>query len=175
MKFIAEFVRILNFLPIFIAIFHKPYGDVLYCTARFFGLLFLVAELVLLPGVSIGAVLALVCYGSSVYLAFRDFGPVTGTVVILVILVLSVIATVVSLRAKTWQRFSLKQEIRSSSMPVIPAEELQVGDRGVTLSRLSPMGKVEIGGRTYEAKSQEPMSTSSAMSRSWDSRISALS
>lgn len=92
----------------------------------FFGLLFLVAELVLLPGVSIGAVLALVCYGSSVYLAFRDFGPVTGTVVILVILVLSVIATVVSLRAKTWQRFSLKQEIRSSSMPVIPAEELQV-------------------------------------------------
>ena len=117
----------------------------------FFGLLFLVAELVLLPGVSIGAVLALVCYGSSVYLAFRDFGPVTRTVVILV---LSVIATVVSLRAKTWQRFSLKQEIRSSSMPVIPAEELQVGDRGVTLSRLSPMGKVEIGGRTYEAKSQ---------------------
>ena len=104
----------------------------------FFGLLFLVAELVLLPGVSIGAVLALVCYGSSVYLAFRDFGPVTGTVVILVILVLSVIATVVSLRAKTWQRFSLKQEIRSSSMPVIPAEEF----------------KVEIGGRTYEAKSQ---------------------
>lgn len=31
---------------------------------------------------------------------------------------------------------------------------MQVGDRGVTLSRLSPMGKVEIGGRTYEAKSQ---------------------
>ena len=32
------------------------------------GLLFLVAELVLLPGVSIGAILALVCYGSSIYL-----------------------------------------------------------------------------------------------------------
>ena len=121
----------------------------------FFGLLFLVAELVLLPGVSIGAVLALVCYGSSVYLAFRDFGPVTGSVVIVVILILSLIATVVSLRAKTWQRFSLKQEIRSSSMPVTPAEELQVGDRGVTLSRLSPMGKVEIGGRIYEAKSTD--------------------
>ena len=120
----------------------------------FFGLLFLVAELVLLPGESIEAVLALVSSGSSVYLAFRDFGPVTGTVVILVILVLSVIATVVSLRAKTWQRFSLKQEIRSSSMPVIPAEELQVGVRGGTLSRLSPMGKVVFGGRSYEAMSQ---------------------
>lgn len=119
----------------------------------FFGLLFLVAELVLLPGVSIGALLALVCYGSSVYLAFRDFGTGAGILVIVIILVLSLVATVISLRAKTWQRFSLKQEIRSSSTPVMPAEELQIGDRGVTLSRLSPMGKVEIGGRTYEAKS----------------------
>ena len=58
----------------------------------FFGLLFLVAELVLLPGVSIGAVLALVCYGSSVYLAFRDFGPVTGSVVIVVILIVMMAA-----------------------------------------------------------------------------------
>lgn len=122
----------------------------------FFGILFLVAELVLLPGVSVGAILSLVCYGSSIYLAFRDFGPVTGSVVIAVILVLSLVATVVSLRAKTWQRFSLKQEIRSSSMAVTPAEELRPGDRGVTVSRLSPMGKVEIAGRIYEAKSQGP-------------------
>ena len=118
-----------------------------------FGLLFLVAELVLLPGVSIGAVLSLVCYGSSIYLAYRDYGPVTGTLVVLVILVLSLVATVISLRAKTWQRFSLKQKISSSSMPATPEQELNVGDRGTTLSRLSPMGKIEVGGKIYEAKS----------------------
>ena len=118
-----------------------------------FGLLFLVAEIVLLPGVSIGAVLALVCYGSAVYLAFTDFGLWSGVAVIAVIALLSLLAVIISLRAKTWQRFSLKQEIRSSSMPVLPADELRIGDRGTTLSRLSPMGKVEIAGRTYEAKS----------------------
>lgn len=118
----------------------------------FFGLLFLVAELVLLPGVSIGAILSLVCYGGSIYLAFRDFGTAAGVAVIVVILLLSAAAVVVSLRAKTWQRFSLRQEIRSSSS-VLPAEELRVGQRGVTLSRLSPMGKVEIDGKVYEAKS----------------------
>lgn len=117
-----------------------------------FGLMFLIAELVLLPGVSIGAVLSLVCYGSSIYLAFRDYGPVAGVAVILIVLVLSLAVTVISLRAKTWQRFSLRQEIRSSSGS-LPAEELKIGDRGTTLSRLSPMGKVEIGGRIYEAKS----------------------
>ena len=44
----------------------------------FFGLLFLVAELVLLPGVSIGAILALVSYGGAIYIAFRDYGPLAG-------------------------------------------------------------------------------------------------
>ncbi len=120
----------------------------------FLGLLFLVAELVLLPGVSIGALLSLVCYGSSIYLAFRDYGPLTGFIVVLVILVLSVVSVVFSLRAKTWQRFSLKQEIRSSSMPE-PDKELQVGARGKSVSRLSPMGKIRIDGRLYEAKSQD--------------------
>lgn len=120
----------------------------------FFGLLFLVAELVLLPGVSIGALLSLVCYGSSIYLAFRDYGPLTGALVVIAILVLSFVAIVFSLRAKTWQRFSLKQEIRSSSMPE-PDKELQIGARGTSVSRLSPMGKVVIDGRIYEAKSQD--------------------
>ncbi len=120
----------------------------------FLGLLFLVAELVLLPGVSIGALLSLVCYGSSIYLAFRDYGPLTGFIVVLVILVLSVVSVVFSLRAKTWQRFSLKQEIRSSSMPE-PDKELQIGARGKSVSRLSPMGKIMIDGRLYEAKSQD--------------------
>lgn len=118
----------------------------------FFGLLFLVAEIVLLPGVSIGAVLAMVCYGSSIYLAFRDFGTMGGVVVIAVIVALSFAATVLSLRSKTWQRFSLRQEIDSSSMPS-PHDKVRIGDRGITLSRLSPMGKVQIDGHIYEAKS----------------------
>ena len=116
------------------------------------GVLFLVAELVLLPGVSLGALFALVCYGSAIYTAFADYGPFTGGIVVLIILALSFVATVLSLRSKTWQRFSLRQKIDSSSMPS-PQTRLRVGERGVTLSRLSPMGRVEIGGELYEAKS----------------------
>ena len=117
-----------------------------------FGVLFLVAELVFLPGVSVGAVLSVVCYGSAIYFAFSHYDSWVGALVILLVVALSLAATVVSLRAKTWQRLSLRQEIGSSSTPR-PDEELRVGDRGTTLSRLSPMGKVEIGGRIYEAKS----------------------
>lgn len=117
------------------------------------GLLFLVAEIVLLPGVSVGALLALVCDGSAIYLAFRYHDTPTGIAVVALVVVLSLVVTVLSLRAKTWQRFSLKQRVDSSSMPSTPDQELQVGDRGMTLSRLSPMGTVEVGGKVYEAKS----------------------
>lgn len=115
------------------------------------GVLFLVAELVFLSGSFIGTLLSLICYGSAVFLAFGDYGYAAGIVSIAAVALLSLIATVISLRAKTWQRLSLAQEIRSSSME-IPEQKLKIGDRGITVSRLSPMGKVEIGGNIYEAK-----------------------
>lgn len=118
------------------------------------GVLFLVAELLLLPGISVGTILSLVCYGSAVYLAFDGYGTLTGAITIAVVLLLSLITTLVSLRAKTWQRLSLKQEIDSSSMQ-LPEKEISVGARGISISRLSPMGKVEIDGKSYEAKSAD--------------------
>lgn len=39
----------------------------------FFGLLFLVAELVLLPGVTVGAALALLCDGCAIWLGVPGF------------------------------------------------------------------------------------------------------
>lgn len=120
----------------------------------FLGVLFLVAELLLLPGISVGTILSLVCYGIAIYLAFDGYGACTGGVVIAVVLLLSLITTIISLRAKTWQRFSLKQEIDSSSMQ-LPETVVAIGTRGISVSRLSPMGKVEIDGKTYEAKSAD--------------------
>ena len=119
------------------------------------GLLFLLAEILLLPGVSVGAILALVCYGCAAWLAFAWFGPTAGGTAIAAIVLLSALLTVWALRAKTWQRLSLEQQIDSAGNTAPQNDDIKVGDRGVTVSRLSPMGTVEIGGRRYEAKSAE--------------------
>ena len=116
------------------------------------GLLFLLVELVLLPGVSVGALLTLVCYGSALYLAFTNFGTTVGLIVLASILMLSIVAIIFSLRAKTWRRLSLNEEVTSSSMPS-PEQSLKIGDTGRALSRLAPMGKVEFSGQIFEAKS----------------------
>ena len=117
-----------------------------------FGVLFLVAELLLITGSVIGTLLAMVCYGSAIYLAFAQHGTTTGSIVVAAVALVSLLATIISLRAKTWRKISLHQELESSSMPQ-PEQKLKIGDQGVALSRLAPTGKVEIGGEVFEARS----------------------
>ena len=117
------------------------------------GILFLLAELLLLPGISIGGILAMVCYGGAIWYAFDSLGVMAGVWTIVVVGVVSLISLLFSLRAKTWNRFALKQNIDSTSMPQ-PEQELSVGVVGVAISRLAPMGKVSIAGKVYEAKSE---------------------
>ncbi len=114
-------------------------------------LLFLLAELVLLPGVTIAGIIALVCGGSAIYLSFVDFGTQVGWIVVAAEVVLSCLTIVLSLRSKTWQRFALRQQVTSAASEPIESR-VAIGKRGKTLSRLSPMGKVEIEGQIYEAK-----------------------
>ena len=96
------------------------------------------------------------CYGGAIWYAFTSMGTTAGIVTIVVVAVVSLISVIFSLRAKTWQRLALKQQIDSTSMPK-PESELAVGAVGVTISRLAPMGKVKINGKVYEAKSTDVM------------------
>ena len=116
------------------------------------GLFFLVMELIFLPGVIFGTALSVVSYGVAAYLGFDRLGFVGGVVTVAIILLLSIVVTVLSLRAKTWQRLALKDEIKGASQAT-PSLDLKVGDHGTTLSRLSPMGNVQFGAKVYEAKS----------------------
>lgn len=116
------------------------------------GVFFLVVELIFLPGVTLGTALSVVSYGVAIYLTFTRFGVVGGVIAIGVVLLLSIVATILSLRAKTWQRLALNNKIESQSN-TSPETLVKVGTKGVALSRISPMGKVRIDGKEYEAKS----------------------
>lgn len=116
------------------------------------GLFFLVVELIFLPGITLGTILSVVSYGAAIYLGFSRLGVIGGMIILFVIAALSLVATVVSLRAKTWQRLALNNKVDGQSN-ASPEEAVVVGAHGVAISRLSPMGKVEIDGKHYEAKS----------------------
>ena len=116
------------------------------------GVFFLVAELVFLPGLTFALVLSLLSYSAAIYLGFARLGFVGGVITIVIVVAVSLLATVLSLRAKTWQRLALKDKVDGQSMDT-PSDNVNVGDKGVCVSRLSPMGKVNIAGKVYEAKS----------------------
>lgn len=119
------------------------------------GVLLLIAELVLLPGLSIAGICALGSYFGASYLAFTRFGTTVGIVVIISIIILSVVATVVSLKSRTWHKFALNDEIKGTSQIKPETEGVKKGDVGVTVTRLAPMGKVRIGAHIFEAKSYD--------------------
>lgn len=96
------------------------------------------------------------CYGGAIWYSFDSLGVTAGVWTAVAVGILSLLSLIFSLRAKTWQRLTLKQEIDSTSMPN-PEKEVALGAIGVTISRLAPMGKVLINGKTYEAKSTDIM------------------
>ncbi len=114
-------------------------------------LLFLVAELVLLPGLTLSGILSVACGGGAIYLAFSDYGTTIGIIVTVLVALLVLLTVVISLRSKTWQRFALNQQVAAAAGKPIE-QQVPIGARGRTLSRLSPMGKVEIDGHILEAK-----------------------
>ena len=117
------------------------------------GLLLLCAELLLIPGVGFAGVLGLLSLaGSSVY-AFVQMGTFAGTVVTSVNVLLVVILTIYVLRAKTWKRLSLETNIDSKA--VAQNRGLQIGDRGITISRLAPIGTVRFDSDLVEVKALE--------------------
>ncbi|MDR2882333.1 MAG: NfeD family protein [Alistipes sp.] len=115
------------------------------------GALMLVVELVLMPGITVAAIGALASWGGAGWLAWENFGVRGLLTVVAIVIALTVAATWFSLRARTWQRFALGDRIEGRSQEA-PARRVKVGDRGVALGRLAPMGKVTIDGRDYEAK-----------------------
>lgn len=116
------------------------------------GALLFFVELVLLPGITIAGVGAFCSFIAAAVLGFVLFDYFWGFVTIAAIVVIVAVMTAFFLRPKTWRKVTLDAEIKDAFEQKADTE-ISVGDEGETLTRLAPMGKVMIGGKSYEAKS----------------------
>lgn len=117
------------------------------------GILLLIAELLLVPGVGIAGITGFVSLAASCCYAFVKLGPDAGWITVAVVLVLIVIFTIVALRAKTWKRFELKTEIEEKTNTAV--NSIKVGDTGKARTRLAPMGTAVIAGLNVEVKTED--------------------
>lgn len=118
------------------------------------GILLIIAELVLIPGIFVTGILGLASLVGSCYFAFIEWGQIGGIITVGVNIVLLIVFVVLALRSKTWRKLTLNTNIDSRT-DVNPQDKgVSVGQRGVTITRLCPMGKIKIGDLFLEASSQ---------------------
>ncbi len=118
------------------------------------GIVFLLLELFLIPGLSLAGIAASISLLGAVYYAYTEIGATAGHLTLLASIVLTAIAIYLFLKSKTLERMALKAEIDGVNDP-LAGFDLHVGDRGKTVSRLAPMGRVKVNGQMMEAKSLE--------------------
>ncbi|MBQ6688285.1 MAG: NfeD family protein [Bacteroidales bacterium] len=119
------------------------------------GLILIFAEILLIPGVGIAGVLGLISIGGSCFYAFNEFGTMIGWIVTGINVLLIVLLAAYTLRAKTWKRLSLETNIDSKA--VSSDYKVSLGDKGITMTRLAPMGMVRFGDESVEVKALEGM------------------
>jgi membrane-bound ClpP family serine protease len=116
------------------------------------GIALLVAEFFIFIGSAIAGISGFILTAMGVYLAYRTYGTTAGNYTLLLSAVLFVICVIFALRSKTWKKITLHSEIKGK-VNTIEEHGIKVGDSGVTISKVAPMGKVRVNDVVVEAKS----------------------
>jgi len=115
------------------------------------GLMLIIVELVFIPGTTVVGLLGLVFAIVGVVISYSHFGNDIGFYILLSTLAATLLALFYSFRSGAWSKFSLKSSINSKVNEGIMAS-VQIGDEGITVSTLRPMGKAEFNSKTFEVK-----------------------
>lgn len=113
---------------------------------------FLVMEIFLFPGFSVCGIVSLALGGAAVWYAFSKVSVTAGLVTTVIWLVVLAIGVWLFVKSKALDKMSLNTELKETSN-LYDIDKVEVGMKGVSSSRLAPMGKVTVNGKEYEAKS----------------------
>lgn len=113
------------------------------------GLLFLVLELIFVPGTTIVGIIGIVLTVVGIFFSFQ-FGASAGFLTIGITILANAIVVIISLRSGTWEKLGLKGTSTSRVNDSI-IYDLKEGDVGKTISVLRPVGTVEFKDELLEA------------------------
>ncbi len=114
------------------------------------GLLLLILEFFVVPGITVAGIGGIGMIAAGIFMAY-GINTSTGHITLAVTLFSTLIILVYALRTKTWQKLMLNSSI-TSHVTSVEDNSINVGDRGKTITRLNPMGKVRVNGQDVEAR-----------------------
>jgi membrane-bound ClpP family serine protease len=117
-----------------------------------FGIVLLLLEFLVIPGITLAAVGGILMIVGGIYMSYEHYGNSIGHLTVLSTIVLSGISLALALKSKTWDKIMLNTEVDSKVLKLDDAN-ISVGDQGVCVSRLAPMGQVKLNQKIVEARS----------------------
>lgn len=118
------------------------------------GIILLLIELFLIPGISIAGILSGGCLIYANYFAFSSMGYAEGFLTLAVSVIACVGSLIWFMRSKTLDRISLKTNI-TSKIDRTAEQKIKIGDTGIAITRLALIGNAEINGDIVEVRSAD--------------------
>ncbi|MDP4187451.1 MAG: NfeD family protein [Bacteroidota bacterium] len=116
------------------------------------GIFLLLVEFFIIPGINVAGIGGVLLIIGGIFMTYQLHGPVTGTYVLAGSLILTLIILYFALRSSTWKKLMLHTEI-DGKVNTIEKNEIKPGDKGYALTRLAPIGRVQIKDIDAEGKS----------------------
>lgn len=116
------------------------------------GLVLLLIEFAVIPGVTIAGIGGFLLLAASVYIAFADLGTIAGFFTLAFVLIASPVLVYYLFKSKAGKKMILDSEIKGK-IENFSHDKINAGDIGITIGRLAPMGKIKVNGEVMEAQS----------------------
>ncbi|MFW6370566.1 MAG: NfeD family protein [Bacteroidota bacterium] len=116
------------------------------------GIVLLLVEFLIAPGITIAGIGGVLCIIAAVVFSYIYHGAATGHRTLLITVVSLIFFVVLALKSKTWNRVMLADTISGKVDYGVSEETVHIGDKGISITRLNPIGKVKVNDKIMEGK-----------------------
>jgi len=117
------------------------------------GIFLILLEFFIVPGITVAGIGGVLLLIAGVWLSYSTYDVTIGNYVLLSTFLVLVIILSFAFNSKTWKKISLKAE-NTGKAKEESSLSVKIGDKGITISRLAPMGNIMINDKLYEAESK---------------------
>ncbi|OQY05557.1 MAG: hypothetical protein B6I20_00955 [Bacteroidetes bacterium 4572_117] len=117
------------------------------------GIVLILLEFFVVPGITVAGIGGLLLLVSGIALAYSKYGVPDGHYLLAATVLVLIFILSVAFKSKTWKRISLNVAIESKAKEDLSLE-INVGDEGVTISRLALSGTALINNKLVEVESR---------------------
>lgn len=115
------------------------------------GVALIIVEIIFIPGTTVVGILGCVFSVTGVVVSYQHFGTTTGHYILGGMLVTTAISVYLSFRSGAWNRFALHSKMEGRVNEGM-LDFLKIGDEGVAVSALRPVGKANFQEKVVEVK-----------------------